>query len=734
MPDDLHRLGAEIADLKRRLDQLARSTRLGNSSIEDGAVTVYDHKGSLRAIIGQQPDGTTGVTAVNGPPPPQPSPPTVTSTLGGISTSWDGRFTEGRPVPLDWARLEIHAAPVADFTPGPETLRATLESPQGGSAVVITDTPLHVRLLARNTSGTASTPSTAVGPTGRLPVVAEDVLAGIVDELALAEGAVTRSKVAVGAVDADRLAIGTGNLLPDPSFEGAFTDQLLAGNTHWSTTAPGNNSARCLTVNATASEPTTRSQTITTLPASPGDRFFLAVDYRTSADWKGSPRFYLRWLDAQGATLGYGTLEGTTTPNTAWTRLSGQVQAPAQTVHAAVAAEAFAASAGATFFDNAEIRTVITAGLVLAGSIGTPELAAASITAEKVVAQSITGREIKFKTLTGDHLEVNSARLALLTAGVITADMLTADAVNGKTIKGVHIIGVQIDGAILRTGDSGSRVEITQVPATDTQPTTGQVRLLSGSATEVAPAALYAAYDATSNTSRLRLQSAELTAPETPAAGRMQRFGGGTIYPGASLSMWSEPDKGRIEMDATDIDINASATLFGSPAFARIEIVNGASINARNWDDQQVPVYFHNSFYVDPDGWIGRYNQGWKAPSFGANWAHWGGAYDRVAYRIYPDRTVGLRGILKRTAKTAPANGEVLFTLPPEANPTNGYIQQMPLVVMPTGTVGASSALVSVNLTPATGAVTFSNISTAASTQLASGNGYINLNLRYPLD
>ncbi|MFG2723088.1 hypothetical protein ACGFW5_33040 [Streptomyces sp. NPDC048416] len=43
------------------------------------------------------------------------------------------------------------------------------------------------------------------------------------------------------------------------------------------------------------------------------------------------------------------------------------------------------------------------------------------------------------------------------------------------------------------------------------------------------------------------------------------------------------------------------------------------------------------------------------------------------------------------------------------------------------------SALVSVNLNSATGAVTFSNISQAAGTQLATGTGYANLNICYPM-
>ncbi|MFB7742484.1 hypothetical protein [Streptomyces sp. NPDC056132] len=523
MPDELHRLGAEIADLKRRLDQLTRSTQLGSSSIENGAIQVYDATGSLRAVIGQQPDGTTGAIPVNGPPPPAPSAPLVAPIIGGLTVTWDGGWASGTAVG-DLARIQVHLLPSATAEPDPRNPDATIESQNGASTPVLCRSydPVWVRLVAVNTSGT-----------------------------------------------------------------------------------PG--------------------------PASP------AV--------QGTPR---------------------------------------------------------------------------------------RLVATDVYEGTLTAKEIKAGSLTVDSMDVNSLRAGLFTAGSVTADMLTADAVNGKTIKGVHIVGVQIDGAVLRTGDSGSRVEITQVPASDTQPTTGQVRLLSGAATEVSPAALYSAYDAATNKSTLRLQSAELTAP-TPPGGGAVFFSGPPVYPGASLSMWSEPNKGRLEMSATEIVSDARSTLFGSLPFDRIDITSGGSINARDRNDQPAAVYFHNRFFVDPKGWIGLYNQTWKTPSLGANWAHWGSTFDRVAYRIYPDRTVGLRGILKRTAKSTAVNGEELFTVPAEACPAN-YIQQFPLVVMPTGTLGTASALVSVNLNPGTGAVTFSNISQAAGTQLATGNGYVNLNIRYPLD
>ncbi|MBI0316847.1 hypothetical protein, partial [Streptomyces javensis] len=73
MANDLTKLAARIANLERRLTQQTRTSRLAYSSLEDGAVEVYDADGSLRAIVGQQPDGTTGINVVNGPTPPTPT-------------------------------------------------------------------------------------------------------------------------------------------------------------------------------------------------------------------------------------------------------------------------------------------------------------------------------------------------------------------------------------------------------------------------------------------------------------------------------------------------------------------------------------------------------------------------------------------------------------------------------------------------------------------------------------
>ena len=176
-------IGTRLARLERKVDTLQRSTRLGHSSLEDSAVPVYDAAGSLRAVIGQQSDGTTAVTITNGQAPPSPSTPSGVAVLGGVAVSWDGVFADGVFAPLDWSRVEVHASATDGFDPAPETLFGTLESPQGGTVTVPSTVPLFVRLVARNTSGAASAPSGRLIPSRCAPrstgaQLAEDAMDG----------------------------------------------------------------------------------------------------------------------------------------------------------------------------------------------------------------------------------------------------------------------------------------------------------------------------------------------------------------------------------------------------------------------------------------------------------------------------------------------------------------------------------------------------------------------------
>jgi hypothetical protein len=200
---NLDEIGRKLVAIEGRLSRMENSPRLSHASIDDTSVQVRDGDGNLRGLLGVQADGTTAVNIVNGPPPPAPSTPILASVLGGITASWDGTFADGAVMPLDWQRIEVHASTLDGFTPAPETLRGTIETPQGSTVVVATDDPVYVRLLARSTSGTASTASAQAGPAGPTQVVPTD---GTVTELKLADGAVTEAKVATNAITTTKIS------------------------------------------------------------------------------------------------------------------------------------------------------------------------------------------------------------------------------------------------------------------------------------------------------------------------------------------------------------------------------------------------------------------------------------------------------------------------------------------------------------------------------------------------
>lgn len=79
---DARQMAATIADLQRRIRALERAPRLTQSSVEGGALEVYDDTGTLTVLVGNLPDGTPGLVEVNGPTPPKPTPPLVSSRNG----------------------------------------------------------------------------------------------------------------------------------------------------------------------------------------------------------------------------------------------------------------------------------------------------------------------------------------------------------------------------------------------------------------------------------------------------------------------------------------------------------------------------------------------------------------------------------------------------------------------------------------------------------------------------
>ncbi|MEV8344539.1 hypothetical protein [Streptomyces niveus] len=433
--------GAYLAALEQRLAALERSNPLTHAALDGGAIEVFDDEGSLQVVIGDQADGTSGVVQVNGPPPPTPTAPALMSVLGGVGATWPGTYSDADAPPLDFSRVEIHASPLPGFTPDRDTQVGTIESPRGGTFIVAADTAVYVRLVARTVSGTAGEPSGAAGPLGPAAVVAQDVLDGIVTETKLAAEAVSRAKIRLGAIGADQLALGIGNLVPDPSFEGPGTVRLLADlpaaeRADWTLVPGGRDSVTALTVDCTSPVLTWKNIELARFPVLPGERHFLALDYRVSPDFNGTgAKAFLRYEDAAGAVLGYGVAEKAAVPGGDWDRATAQILAPPNTAAASLRVEASEVTTGRAWYDNLELRTVIAGGMVVAESISAAELAANSVIAEKIAALAISAEKIAALAVTTDKLQALAVTADKLAVNSVTASKILAGSIEAAHIK-----------------------------------------------------------------------------------------------------------------------------------------------------------------------------------------------------------------------------------------------------------------------------------------------------------
>ena len=333
-------------------------------------------------------------------------------------------------------------------------------------------------------------------------VIAGKVAADAITSREIAANSVTASEIAAASISTDKLVVAGGtNALSDPSFEGAYTAAIAKNE--WSVVSSGNGSAKALRVDATAATTTTRSLALTSLPILSGEQLYLAIDANASADWAGAAlKFYARWLDGTGATVGFGVAQVDVPTRGSWQRLAAMVTAPANTTAATVWVESYQSTAGTVLWDNAVVRPVVPGVQIADGAISTPKLLAGAVTAEKITALAVTAEKIAALAVTTDKLNalavtadkiavnaVTATKIAAgaieathIKAGAITADKLDADAINGKRIS-----GAVITGSTLQTAASGQRVVIS--PG-NTNAETGSVEFYSGSANEAAPAEL----------------------------------------------------------------------------------------------------------------------------------------------------------------------------------------------------------------------------------------------------
>lgn len=210
-------LADEVVALRHELDQLKagqRATQLGNSSIENGYLLVNDAAGVPRTRIGRQVDGKFGWGAVNGDPPPRPNTPTLTPSMNGVVISWTGTFND--ITPSDFTNVVAYLSPAGEtFVPGESNTvghflgAGTLPVSAINGVALAADTDYWCVLIAYNTSGVASQPSFVAGPCRMDPVVASEILDGIVHTVNLADDAVTQAKVAAAAIGRTEIADGS---------------------------------------------------------------------------------------------------------------------------------------------------------------------------------------------------------------------------------------------------------------------------------------------------------------------------------------------------------------------------------------------------------------------------------------------------------------------------------------------------------------------------------------------
>ncbi|MFG2408739.1 hypothetical protein ACGFR8_31235 [Streptomyces brevispora] len=278
-------------------------------------------------------------------------------------------------------------------------------------------------------------------------ITAREIAANAIGVNELAAASVTAVAVAAGAITAEKLTIvGSGNILSDPSFEGAYTAAIVAPFA-WATQdkAFGNGSASSLQISAVSTTPAYRSVELTFFPATAGDQVYLAIDYYASADWAGAEiNLQVRWETADGTILGYGKASTTTPVRGAWTRLTTTAAAPATAVQARIRAESGNGTAGKVWFDNAAVRPVvpgvqiadgaITAPKILAGAVTTDKLVALAVTAEKIASLAITTDKLAALSITADKMAVNSVTATQIAAGSIDATHIKAGAITADRL------------------------------------------------------------------------------------------------------------------------------------------------------------------------------------------------------------------------------------------------------------------------------------------------------------
>lgn len=506
MSTSVDRIARELLALRRDLRKVQTQPQLAYSSVEGGYLQWNTDDGSASIVAGQQFDGTNGVAVLNGPVPPTPTAPTATPTYFAATVNWDGLFADGAIVPMDFARVEIHA--VEDPTDEAylaTTLVGTYETPRGGDMVVPLPGPRYLKLVTRTTAGVrspASAPTALITPLSISEIDTSAIQAEI-DELNNVTLPAVQAQVDTATSDISTLntvslpdlqtqlddanaqigvfgtttipaiqaqvddisadlttaqgQIDTLNSTTIPGINTTLTSQGNAINTLNNTTIPG--------VNASIATERGRIDTLnnTTIP---GINSTLTTANNNISALQG--KFPIQSVDIGALQVTTGKIANAAITVTQMgagavtsTILADDSVTSAKIVANTIVAADIAATtitaaqiAGGTITGTQIAALTITAGLIAAdtitasqiaaNAIGTSELNALAVTAAKIAANTITAAQIQALTITAAEIAANTITAGKLVADTITANEIAANAIGTSELNALAVTAAKI--------------------------------------------------------------------------------------------------------------------------------------------------------------------------------------------------------------------------------------------------------------------------------------------------
>lgn len=402
--------------------------------ISYNTTTITDATGTTRTIIGAQADGTFTSQDVNGPAPAAPDNPTVTGTLSGILVGWDGLLAGAAPL-SDFLWTEVHVSTASGFTPSGATLKATMITAGVSPVVGLTvGTTYYVKLMARNTSGVAGTPSAQASA---VPTAISASALGLI-------GVLNINPYFAGGDGSTWAGVnGTFAVSSSPSAGSPYT---YAGQFTVTTSGVGaaaKESGDPFPVQASA------QYLATAWCNTPTTSVVLGFDFFTGANGGGS------------LIAGTFTQTVTVTANT-WTLVTVVITAPSNAQSGWLRVAPADGVSNTIYVEAIYALPQVPGGLVQAGTITATQIAAATITAAQIASGTITATQIAAATITGGLIASGTITASNIASGTITAGLLAAGIVKAGIVDGTTISGAQF----IAHGTSGEVLVYSGTPAT----------------------------------------------------------------------------------------------------------------------------------------------------------------------------------------------------------------------------------------------------------------------------